>query len=1162
MDPWKILPDEQVRYEQQFAQLNPADGFLTGQQSRDFFFKSNLAPAVLAKIWELSDLNRDGRLDRREFSVAMHLIRKKIQGLELPASLPPSMLGSPTTANGSGNTAAWGALPDLLPRQAGSPPSVMGSMPGNSGMGGALGGGDLQMMGGQFPQQSQSFMASGAGTLPYGSSNDQRSRTGSGQAQHLYSTMPGSVPTGEWAVPHPTKLKYNKMFHDLDKARVGSLSGNQARSILMQSGLPNPMLAQIWALSDIDKDGRLTSEEFVLAMHLAEMARQREPIPATLPSELIPPSFRRPRGLSANIQIPFNGGGLSAGSNSNNLGASSAPAAGAVSQEVFDMTPASFEDKRKENFDKGNAELERRRQAIQEMQRQEREEREKREREEFERREKIRLEQERKRQAELESQLARQREIQERQEEERRKVIEQREAARLEMERQRKIERQRKRRHDLMNERTREYEELAHYKSQNSGIELHTVDSDTKRADLLQLVEETRNQVRERKEIIDGMRMKRDELLEEISRTTSQEQELGSDASRAKSERAMLEGRMSISSSGSGESPQSVTFEVQRRQDAAAELQNKLSEAETTTAGLKKAIDERNSRIKTFGEQFQTIYENHVRLLHDFQGKQTSVMQSSQQGAARKASTTNVYPNLHDTAASSGSYGFSGDKDAFSNGNHEGTGGWAENNFDAPDDVWGEQSPFTDGTSAAAATDATPTKVSELRDDLAGKLVIRTPSIKHDHHLSFDNDFKQTKFRRYRALYTYTAGNEDELSFQAGDVISVPTTHDGEPGWLPGELAGKTGWLPENHVQLLPDTAEMPAKEKSDKPIPKSRGNSVQSDSPAQDSTELAGNIRAKAIHPWHAKKDSHLTFAKGDILLLKKQADNWYFGEKDGSAGQSGWFPAQCVQVIADDGEGKRAFHSHHSVDSHTGSTGGEAAESLYVSVFDYTSEVAGDLAFRAGEVVRVTHKDGDWWTGVIANRTGIFPSNYVKEHNDSPQLPSPASLGKAMAQTNTEDLSKKKPEIAVAVAAYTAGGPEQISFAKGDLILVKKKTETGWWEGELQAKGKQRQIGWFPAAYIKSMAGAPPSNNSGSATPVIDKSRTGSFSSHSGDAVLPAGTKVIALYDYVAQNSDELSFKKNDVIIIVSKEDVNWWKGVLNGKQGILPSNYVQIA
>lgn len=55
---------------------------------------------------------------------------------------------------------------------------------------------------------------------------------------------------------------------------------------------------------------------------------------------------------------------------------------------VFFQT--SFEDKRKENFEKGQAELERRRKALLEIQRKEQEERERKEREEAEKQEKIR----------------------------------------------------------------------------------------------------------------------------------------------------------------------------------------------------------------------------------------------------------------------------------------------------------------------------------------------------------------------------------------------------------------------------------------------------------------------------------------------------------------------------------------------------------------------------------------------------------------------------------------------------------------------------------------------------------------------------------------------------------------------------------------------------
>lgn len=42
----------------------------------------------------------------------------------------------------------------------------------------------------------------------------------------------------------------------------------------------------------MDKDGKLKAEEFILAMHLVDMARTGQPLPLILPTELVPPSLR------------------------------------------------------------------------------------------------------------------------------------------------------------------------------------------------------------------------------------------------------------------------------------------------------------------------------------------------------------------------------------------------------------------------------------------------------------------------------------------------------------------------------------------------------------------------------------------------------------------------------------------------------------------------------------------------------------------------------------------------------------------------------------------------------------------------------------------------------------------------------------------------------
>ncbi|XP_070556503.1 jouberin-like isoform X2 [Ptychodera flava] len=52
----------------------------------------------------------------------------------------------------------------------------------------------------------------------------------------------------------------------------------------------------------------------------------------------------------------------------------------------------------------------------------------------------------------------------------------------------------------------------------------------------------------------------------------------------------------------------------------------------------------------------------------------------------------------------------------------------------------------------------------------------------------------------------------------------------------------------------------------------------------------------------------------------------------------------------------------------------------------------------------------------------------------------------------------------------------------------------------------------------------------------------------------------RVVALYDYVAQRSDELTIKRHDVITVLHQDSETWWMGELpNGQQGYFPSNYV---
>lgn len=60
---------------------------------------------------------------------------------------------------------------------------------------------------------------------------------------------------------------------------------------------------------------------------------------------------------------------------------------------------------------------------------------------------------------------------------------------------------------------------------------------------------------------------------------------------------------------------------------------------------------------------------------------------------------------------------------------------------------------------------------------------------------------------------------------------------------------------------------------------------------------------------------------------------------------------------------------------------------------------------------------------------------------------------------------------------------------------------------------------------------------------------------------ALSPAVCQVIGMYDYTAQNDDELAFSKGQIINVLNKEDPDWWKGEVNGQVGLFPSNYVKL-
>lgn len=90
--PLTITREQLNYYTTQFFSMQPNPrGVIPGSQAKEFFEKSRLPINELRKIWQLSDVTKDGCLSLEEFLTAMHLVVLKRNEINLPQELPPCL---------------------------------------------------------------------------------------------------------------------------------------------------------------------------------------------------------------------------------------------------------------------------------------------------------------------------------------------------------------------------------------------------------------------------------------------------------------------------------------------------------------------------------------------------------------------------------------------------------------------------------------------------------------------------------------------------------------------------------------------------------------------------------------------------------------------------------------------------------------------------------------------------------------------------------------------------------------------------------------------------------------------------------------------------------------------------------------------------------------
>lgn len=275
-----LLTEDRNKFIRLFLGCGPQNGVLTGDKAKDVFLKSNLPMEKLGLIWNLADTQNRGTLDQADFIIGMFFIQLAMSqpSFVIPGTLPPGLY----------EQASGGKSPQSVrTHQTGGSSTGPGSPVARQFTG--------QPLRPQYTGQTLSTQHTGQG-LHSPQLTGPPSRLS--MAPSVLSTM--STPTtsthtaGDWDVSAQEKATADTFFATLDTQKRGFIEGEVAVPFMVKSGLPEQVLAQIWDLADLHKDGRLTQEGFAIALHLINGKLTGKEVPDTLPSSLIPPAMRVP----------------------------------------------------------------------------------------------------------------------------------------------------------------------------------------------------------------------------------------------------------------------------------------------------------------------------------------------------------------------------------------------------------------------------------------------------------------------------------------------------------------------------------------------------------------------------------------------------------------------------------------------------------------------------------------------------------------------------------------------------------------------------------------------------------------------------------------------------------------------------------------------------
>ncbi|XP_041720867.1 CD2-associated protein isoform X1 [Coregonus clupeaformis] len=332
--------------------------------------------------------------------------------------------------------------------------------------------------------------------------------------------------------------------------------------------------------------------------------------------------------------------------------------------------------------------------------------------------------------------------------------------------------------------------------------------------------------------------------------------------------------------------------------------------------------------------------------------------------------------------------------------------------------------------------------------------------------------------------YEYEALHEDELTLRLGEVIRNVRRIE-EEGWMEGDLNGKRGLFPDNFVKEVkkePKEVNVTKEEAKEEAQPQRREKS-------------AGNV-------------------------------------------------ANLVQRMSTYGIPAGGFQPH-SMPRGLKKSKSEPKKRQCRALFEYVPQNEDELELKIGDIIDINEEvEEGWWSGTMNGKSGLFPSNFVKEIETNAD-------GQTNDLTDEGDGSGKE--------ALLPPSPTHPSPGNGVITQPKKIRGVGF--GDIFREGSVKLKVRLPSTDGEEKKDKPIPLLPSAAKPA--HSNATDSQKAEGDSKAKVKEYCKATFAFEATNEDELTLKEGDVIQILSKDtgEPGWWRGEVGGKEGVFPDNFVAV-